>query len=63
MKHIGFAVIAAAALAVIGPRIAPGQTKEAAASAPHAPFAPSDYRAVTPHGHAAPEFPSMHFKR
>lgn len=62
MKHIAFAVVAAAALAVIGPRISQGspQTRE---PAPHELFAPSDYRAATPQGHAAPEFPSLHFKR
>ena len=63
MKHIAFAVVAAAALAVIGPRISQGQTKEAAASAPHELLAPSDYRAAPQHSPATPERPSMHFKR
>lgn len=62
MKHIAFAVIAAAALAVIGPRISQGQIKEAAA-APHEMLAPSDYRAAAPGSHAAPERPHIHFKR
>jgi len=50
MKHIAFAVVAAAVLAVVGPRISQesAQPKEAAA-APHELLAPSDYRAVTPH--------------
>lgn len=63
MKHIAFAVIAAAVLAVVGPRISQGQTKEAAVAAPHELFAPSDYRAGPQHNHAAPEFPRIHFKR
>ncbi len=62
MKHIAFAVVAAAVLAVAGPRISQGPTKEAAA-APHELFAPSDYRAAAPHGRATPELPSLHFKR
>jgi len=49
MKHIAFAVIAAAALAIVGPRISErnAQPREAAA-APRELLAPSDYRAVTP---------------
>jgi|WetSurMetagenome_2_1015567.scaffolds.fasta_scaffold173717_1 hypothetical protein len=63
MKHIAFAVIAAAALAVIGPRISQGhpQPKEAAAS--QELFAPSDYRTAPSRGPAAPEPPTLHFKR
>jgi hypothetical protein len=63
MKHIAFAVVAAAALAVIGPRISqePVQTQETAA--PHELFAPSDYRVVPPHDRAAPKFPTVQFKR
>ena len=60
MKHIAFAVIAAAALAVIGPRISQEHPKEVAA---HELFAPNDYRAAPPHGRTAPELPSLHFKR
>ena len=63
MKHIAFAVVAAAALAVIGPRISQGSPQPKEAAAPHELFAPSDYRAVPPHGPAAPEFPTIHFKR
>lgn len=63
MKHIAFAVVAAAALAVIGPRISQGhpQPKEAAAS--HELFAPSDYRAAPPHDRSSPELPTLHFRR
>jgi hypothetical protein len=53
MKHIAFAVIAAAALAVIGPRISQGRSQPGEA-APHELFAPSDYRA-TPGSPAAPD--------
>lgn len=60
MKHIAFAVIAAAALAVIGPRISQEQPKEAAA---HELLAPSDYRAVPPRGHKEPEPARLHFRR
>jgi hypothetical protein len=59
MKHIAFAVVAAAALAVIGPRISQEQPKEAAA---HELLAPSDYRAV-PRDHKEPESPRLHFRR
>ena len=64
MKHIVFAVIAAAALAVIGPRISEGhaQIKDAAA-APHELIAPSDYRAAPLHDHSSPELPTLHFRR
>ena len=62
MKHIAFAVIAEAALAVVGPRISQEHPKEVAA-APHELLAPSDYRALTPHSPATPERSSMHFKR
>jgi len=49
MKHIGFAVIAAAVLAIVGPRISQGNAQpHEAAAAPHELLAPSDYRAVTP---------------
>ena len=63
MKHIIFAVAAAAVLAVVGPRISQEQPKEAAVPAPHELFAPNDYRAVTPNSHAAPELSSLHIKR
>lgn len=64
MKHIAIAVIAAAALAVIGPRISqePAQAQETAA-APHELLAPSDYRAVPSRSHAEPESPTLHFRR
>lgn len=63
MKHIAFAVVAAAALAVIGPRLSEGysQPKEAAAS--HELIAPSDYRAAPLHEHSSPELPTLHFRR
>ena len=49
MKHIGFAVIAAAVLAIVGPRISQGNAQpHEAAAARHELFAPSDYRAVPP---------------
>jgi hypothetical protein len=63
MKHIAFAVVAAAALAVIGPRISQDHPQPKEVAAPHELFAPSDYRAVPPGGHMAPEFPTIKFKR
>jgi len=49
MKHIAFAVIAAAALAVIGPRISQESAQpHQAAAARHELLAPSDYRAMPP---------------
>jgi len=63
MKHIAFAVVAAAALAVIGPRISQDHPQPRDTAAPHELFAPSDYRAAKPHGRAVPEFPTLHFKR
>jgi hypothetical protein len=62
MKHIAIAVIAAAVLAVVGPRISQGHPKEAMA-APQELFAPSDYRAIPSGRQAEPEFPRLHFKR
>jgi len=62
MKHIAIAVIAAAVLAVVGPRISQGQPKEAAAAA-HELLAPSDYRAVPSRDQAEPELPTLHFRR
>jgi len=53
MKHIAFAVVAAAALAVIGPRIS--QTPQAAeAAAPRALSVPTHARAMPPRGLAEP---------
>jgi hypothetical protein len=53
MKHIAFAVVAAAALAVIGPRISQDNPQPKEAAGPVL-FLPSDFRAMPPHGHAEP---------
>jgi len=52
MKHIAFAVIAAAALAVIGPRIARDNPQAPEAVTSSAQPDSSSTRAVLPRGHA-----------